>query len=116
MVLFTALMTIFFNLFFVRMPLHIKSLILFFFIYGYAVSQNSRSDLKLYITEDDTGNPVSYCRISLRSGSIGITTVSNEQGAHEVLGINPGTWTVEIRKIGYQTKALKKEIKGGLNE
>ena len=115
MVLITVLMTTFFNLFFVRMPLHIKSSILFFFIFGYAVSQNSRAELKVNIREELTSNPIPYCTFELGAGSFGITGISDEQGLIEQLDLNPGLWTLQIRKIGYKTKVVEKEIKEGMN-
>jgi len=98
------------------MRLFILSTLVFFCIYQTTFSQ-TKSSLKITgkITDAVSAQPIEYASVGLTdqlTDKVVNGTVTDASGNFEIIGISPGTFTLNIDFIGYQKKTLKDIVIG----
>src|SRR3954452_5116409 len=79
----------------------------------HVLAQNTTGTIRGTITGDN-GQPISSVQIVARNTSTGVTrnAISNDQGAYTLVGMVPGTYVVNVRRIGAapQTRTIVVQI------
>ena len=63
------------------------------------------------VVEGSTLQPVQGAQVFIPNTNLG--TLSGEDGRYRIGGISPGTWTVQVRVIGYRTASQEVQIQAG---
>lgn len=67
-------------------------------------------EIKGRVTDGQSGEPIPYATVAIAGTNIGAAT--DDEGYYRFKGVEPGTYSLEIKYIGYQT-TLVKNIKVG---
>ena len=71
----------------------------------------SQTIIKGKVTDSITGLPISNATLSLyRGGMLQAKTQTNKLGNYQIHGLDPGTYKIQLQKIGYETITVKKKV------
>ncbi len=85
----------------------IISIILLFSLNDFAFSQNT-GNIKGKIIDKNTGNPIADVNILAQPGNIG--SITNSEGYYKIEGLKPGTSTLTVSHINYNSVEQSVEI------
>lgn len=95
-----------------KRTLAIYAPMVFFILFLPAGIKAQQSLIKGVVTEKRTGEPIELAEVKISGTQFGATT--DEKGVYFILGIDPGTYVLEVVRLGYESEV--REIVLGENE
>lgn len=77
-------------------------------------AQDSFGRINGFLRDADTGEPLLYANVSLKSTRIG--AASNNMGYYIITNIPPGKYILQVMMIGYEKTEMEISVVGGLEE